>query len=306
MAFVEFIKPDINIDFVGKMKLACSISMAMIIITFASIAWHGGLNYGIDFAGGTLIQVKFNVPFTIDKIREAFQPLGIENSIIQQFGPQEIVVRVGEGTTDLKSLSGKVEEKLNNTFGQNAVEMRRVEMVGPKVGKDLTKKALLAIFFSWIGILIYVGFRFEFRYAAGGILALIHDTIITIGAFSLLNKEFDLTIVAALLTIIGYSINDTVVIFDRIRENARKNIKKPLAETINDSINQTLSRTILTAFTVFLVLLSLFFFGGPVIHDFAFALIVGVIVGAYSTVFIASPFVLVWDKWMPSKFRRKK
>lgn len=306
MAFMEFIKPDINFDFVGKMKLACGISMAMIIITFASIAWHGGLNYGIDFAGGALVQVKFNVPFTIDKIRESLRPLGIQNSIIQQYGPQEIVVRVGEGATDLKSLSGRVEEKLNNTFGKNAVEMRRVEMVGPKVGKDLTKKALLAILFSWIGILVYVGIRFEFRYAAGGVLALVHDTIITIGALSLLDKEFDLTIIAALLTIIGFSINDTVVIFDRIRENAHKSIKQPLSEIVNSSINQTLSRTILTAFTVFLVLLSLFFLGGPVIHDFAFAMIVGVIVGAYSTVFIASPFVLVWEKWRPSKMRRKK
>ena len=253
MAFVEFIKPDINIDFVGKMKLAFGISMAMIIITFASIAWHGGLNYGIDFAGGTLIQVKFNVPFTIDKIREAFQPLGIENSIIQQFGPQEIVVRVGEGTTDLKSLSGKVEEKLNNTFGQNAVEMRRVEMVGPKVGKDLTKKALLAIFFSWIGILIYVGFRFEFRYAAGGILALIHDTIITIGAFPT-EQGFDLTIVAP-PDHLGYSIRHLASStgFGKMPEKYQEN---PGGNN-HDSINQKPERTILTPLPSF-SLLSLF------------------------------------------------
>lgn len=303
---MEFIKPDINFDFVGKMKMAFGISMAMIIISFASIAWHGGLNYGIDFAGGALVQVKFNVPFSIDKIRETFRPLGIQNSIIQQYGPQEIVVRVPEGASDLKGLSGRVEEALSNAFGKNAVEMRRVEMVGPKVGKDLTKKALLAIMFSWLGILVYVGWRFEFRYALGGILALVHDTIITVGAFSLLNKEFDLTIVAALLTIIGYSINDTIVVFDRIRENVPKNIKKPLSEVINGSINQTLSRTILTSFTVFLVLLALFFLGGPVIHDFAFALIVGVVVGTYSSIFIAAPTVLVWERWKPSKMRRKK
>jgi len=303
---MEFIKPDINFDFVGKMKMAFGISLAMIIISFASIAWHGGLNYGIDFAGGALIQAKFNVPFTIDKIRESFRPLGLQNSIIQQYGPTEIVVRIAEGAADLKELSGKLEESLNKSFGQNAVEMRRVEMVGPKVGRDLTRKALMAIMFSWVGMLIYIAWRFELRYATGGILALVHDTIITIGAFSLLNKEFDLTIVAAILTIIGYSINDTIVIFDRIRENSRKNIKKPLAEVINESINQTLSRTILTAFTVFIVLAALFFFGGPVIHDFAFALIIGVLVGTYSSVFIASPIVLVWEKWMPSKLRRKK
>jgi len=303
---MEFIKPDIHFDFVGKMKMAFGISLAMIIISLTSIVWHGGLNYGIDFAGGTLVQVKFNIPFTIDKIREAFRPLGLQNSIIQQYGPQEIVVRIAESASDLKGLSGKVEESLSRTFGEKAIEMRRVEMVGPKVGKDLTKKALLAIMFSWIGMLIYIAWRFEFRYAVGGILALVHDTIITIGAFSLLNKEFDLTIVAALLTIIGYSINDTIVVFDRIRENSRKNIKQPLAEVINDSINQTLSRTILTSFTVFVVLVALFFFGGPVIHDFAFALIVGVLVGTYSSIFIASPIVLAWENWKPSKMRRKK
>ncbi|HOF06259.1 MAG TPA: protein translocase subunit SecF [Syntrophales bacterium] len=302
---MEFIKPDINFDFVGKMKMALSISLVMIFISIASIAWHGGLNFGIDFAGGALVQVKFNTPFTIDKIRDSFRPLGIQNSIIQQYGPTEIVVRVAEGAADLKELSGKMEETLKKTFGQDAVEMRRVEMVGPKVGKDLTKKALLAILFSWIGMLIYIAWRFELRYAAGGILALVHDTIITIGAFSLLNKEFDLTIVAALLTIIGYSINDTIVVFDRIRENSRKNIRQPLAEVINNSINQTLSRTILTSFTVFIVLLALFFFGGPVIHDFAFALIVGVVVGTYSSIFIASPIVLIWERWMPDKIRRK-
>ena len=303
---MEFIKPDIHFDFVGKMKMAFGISLAMIIISLTSIVWHGGLNYCIDFAGGTLVQVKFNIPFTIDKIREAFRPLGLQNSIIQQYGPQEIVVRIAESASDLKGLSGKVEESLSRTFGEKAIEMRRVEMVGPKVGKDLTKKALLAIMFSWIGMLIYIAWRFEFRYAVGGILALVHDTIITIGAFSLLNKEFDLTIVAALLTIIGYSINDTIVVFDRIRENSRKNIKQPLAEVINDSINQTLSRTILTSFTVFVVLVALFFFGGPVIHDFAFALIVGVLVGTYSSIFIASPIVLAWENWKPSKMRRKK
>jgi preprotein translocase subunit SecF len=191
-------------------------------------------------------------------------------------------------------------------FGKGSYEIRRVEVVGPKVGKDLTKKGLLAIVFSWVGMLIYIAWRFEFRYAAGGILALVHDVIITVGIFSILNKEFDLTIVAALLTIIGYSINDTIVVFDRIRENTRKNIKQTLGDTINASINQTLSRTILTALTVFLVVVVLFFFGGAVIHDFAFALLVGVIIGTYSSIFIASPIVLVWENIRPSNIKRKK
>lgn len=303
---MEFIKPDINFDFVGKMKMAFGISLAMIIISFASIAWHGGLNYGIDFAGGALIQAKFNVPFTIDKIRESFRPLGLQNSIIQQYGPTEIVVRIAEGAADLKELSGKLEESLNKTFGQNAVEMRRVEMVGPKVGRDLTRKALMAIMFSWVGMLIYIAWRFELRYATGGILALVHDTIITIGAFSLLNKEFDLTIVAAILTIIGYSINDTIVIFDRIRENARKNTRQSLNDVINTSVNQTLSRTLLTSLTVLIVLVILFLFGGAVIHDFTFALLVGTIAGVYSTVFIASPIVLLFEKIKPAVLKGKK
>ncbi len=188
---------------------------------------------------------------------------------------------------------------MTTAFGKGAYEIRRIEMVGPKVGKDLTRKAILAIIFSWIGILIYVGVRFEFRYALGGIIALVHDVLITITFLSLFDKEFDLNIVAALLTIIGYSINDTIVIFDRIRENARKNIKMSLIDVINVSVNQTLSRTILTSLTVFMVLLVLFFFGGAVIHDFTFALLVGTVAGVYSTVFIASPIVLLFEKIKP-------
>jgi preprotein translocase subunit SecF len=180
-----------------------------------------------------------------------------------------------------------------------------VEVVGPKVGKDLTQKAVLAIVFSWIGMLIYIAWRFEFRYAVGGIVALIHDVILTIGALSLLDKEFTLTIVAALLTIIGYSINDTIVVCDRIRENLRKSSKKDFSEIINSSINETLSRTILTSLTVFIVVVILFFLGGEVIHDFAFAMIVGVFVGTYSSIFIATPIVLAWEKISPSKMRRK-
>jgi preprotein translocase subunit SecF len=228
----------------------------------------------------------------------------MENSIIQQFGPNEMVVRTAASSMDLKGLSGQIENALQTTYGQNAYEIRRVESVGPKVGRDLTRKALLAIIFSWIGILFYVGFRFELRYAFGGIIALVHDVLVTVGTLSLLNKEFDLIIVAALLTIIGYSINDTIVIFDRIRENTRKNMKMPLMDVINLSVNQTLSRTLLTSFTVIMVLLALFFFGGPVIHDFAFTLLVGCIAGVYSTVFIASPIVLAFEKIRPSRIKR--
>ena len=303
---MELIKPGTNFDFVGRMNYAFGISLALIIISIASIVWHGGLNYGIDFAGGTLVQIKFQKETPAERIHSALKPIGLENSIIQSFGPNEVVVRVGEVERAGGELSQKIKESLAQALGEGAFEVRRVEVVGPKVGRDLTRKAILAIVFSWIGMLVYIAWRFEFRYAVGGILALVHDTIITIGAMSLLNKEFDLTIVAALLTIIGYSINDTIVVFDRIRENVRKNIKQPLAEVINSSINQTLSRTILTSLTVFLVLLALFFLGGPVIHDFSFALLVGVVVGTYSSIFIASAIVLAWERVKPSKPKRKK
>lgn len=302
---IEFIKPGINFDFVGKMKMAFGISIAAMVVSIASIIWHGGLNYGIDFAGGTLVQLKFQKATATEQIRDAFKPIGLQNVIIQPYGDNEVVVRIGEVAVGGKELSAMIAESLQAALGQGAFEMRRVEVVGPKVGKDLTRKAILAIVFSWIGMLVYITWRFEFRYAVGGILALVHDTVITIGAMSLLNKEFDLTIVAALLTIIGYSINDTIVVFDRIRENARKNIRQSLAQVINDSVNQTLSRTILMSFTVFLVLLALFFLGGAVIHDFSFALLVGVVVGTYSSIFIASPIVLAWERISPSKSRRK-
>ena len=303
---MEIIKTDTNYNFIGMMKPAVILSLAIIIIGIASLIWHGGPNYGIDFAGGTLIQIKFQNETPADKIRAAFKSIGFEGSIIQDFGPKEVIVRTAESGTDAKGLTSRVEEALGAAFGKGAYEVRRIEMVGPKVGRDLTRKAILAIIFSWIGILVYVGVRFEFRYALGGIIALVHDVLVTVTFLSLFNKEFDLNIVAALLTIIGYSINDTIVIFDRIRENARKNTRQSLNDVINASVNQTLSRTILTSLTVFMVLVILFFFGGAVIHDFTFALLVGTVAGVYSTVFIASPIVLLFEKIKPTGLKRKK
>jgi len=303
---MEIIKTNTNYNFVRVMKPAVILSLAVILIGIASLIWHGGPNYGIDFAGGSLIQIKFPSAPDADKIRGAFKAVGFEGSIIQQFGPNEVILRTADTSADPKGMTSRVDEALTTAFGKGAYEVRRIEMVGPKVGKDLTKKALLAIIFSWIGILIYVGVRFEFRYALGGIVALIHDVLITITFLSVFNKEFDLNIVAALLTIIGYSINDTIVIFDRIRENARKNTKMPLMDIINISVNQTLSRTLLTALTVFVVLVVLFIFGGAVIHDFTVALLVGTVAGVYSTVFIASPIVLLFEKIKPSGLKRKK
>ena len=301
---MEFIKPGTHFDFVGKMKIAIGISVALIIISILSVVWHGGLNFGIDFAGGTIIQVKFTKTAPADVIRKSFQGIHIDDAIIQEIGQDEVIVRTNQPMT--KELQTKVGEALTGQFGAGNFDIRRIEFVGPKVGKDLTNKAILAIVFAWIGMLIYIAWRFEFRYALGAIIALIHDTIIVIGALSLLNKEFTLTIVAALLTVIGYSVNDTIVVFDRIRENRKKDLKRRLGEIINSSVNETLSRTILTAFTVFLVLVALFFLGGPVIHDFAFALLVGIFVGTYSSIFIASPIVLLFENIQLSKMKRKK
>ena len=301
---MELIKSATNINFVGKMKIASGCSLFLIIIGIASVIWHGGLNLGIDFSGGTLMQIKFQKEPPTESLRNVFRSIGLENSTIQEFGTNEIVVRTASLSSDLEGLSRRIEDALSRAYGKGASEIQRVEVVGPKVGRDLRNKAIMALVFSWLGMLGYIAWRFEFRYAVGGILALIHDVTITVGIFSLLNKEFTLTIVAALLTIVGYSINDTIVIFDRIRENARKHIKQDLRDTINASINQTLSRTILTSFTVFIVVAILFFFGGAVIHDFAFVLLVGVVAGTYSTVFIASPIVLIWENIKLAK--RKK
>src|SRR4030042_1932963 len=303
---MEIIKSETRINFVGMMKPAVILSIAVIIIGIASLIWHGGPNYGIDFAGGTLIQIKFQKETPTDKIRTAFRTIGFEGSIIQDFGPKEVIVRTAESGADPKGLTSRVDDALLAAFGKGAYEVRRTEVVGPKVGRDLTRKALLAIIFSWLGILIYVGVRFEFRYALGGIVALIHDILITITFLSLFDKEFDLNIVAALLTIIGFSINDTIVVFDRIRENSRKNIRMPLMDIINTSVNQTLRRQILTSLTVLIVLLVLFFLGGAVIHDFTFTLLVGTIAGVYSTVFIASPIVLLFERIKPTGLKRKR
>ena len=301
---MEFIKPGTHFDFVGKMKIAVGLSAVLIIASILSVVLHGGLNFGIDFAGGTVIQIKFSKAAPADGIRKAFAGINVSDAIIQEIGENEVIVRTNQSMT--KELQDKVEGAMTSQFGAGQFEIRRVEFVGPKVGKDLTNKAILAIIFAWIGMLIYIAWRFEFRYGLGAIIALIHDTIIVIGVLSLLNKEFTLVIVAALLTVIGYSINDTIVVFDRIRENRKKDLKKSLGDLINSSINETLSRTILTAFTVILVLLSLFFLGGPVIHDFAFALLVGVVIGTYSSIFIASPIVLAFENIQISKGKRKK
>jgi len=306
---MEIIRPGINIDLVGKMKIASVASLIAIIISILSLALHGGPNLGIDFAGGTQVQVQFSQEADAEGIRSSLQTIGLGNSVIQRFGYQannEFLIKTEKSDAELEGLSNKIAEALATSYGKENVEIRRVEVVGPKVGKDLRQKGLLAMLYAVIGILVYVTWRFELRYAVGAIVALIHDVIITVGVFSLLGKEFSLPIIAALLTIIGYSLNDTIVVYDRIRENIKGARRQPLKELVNSSINQVLSRTVLTSVTTLLVVLGLFFLGGAVIHDFAFALLVGVIVGTYSSVFVASPTVLVWETISPSKEKRKQ
>ena len=302
---MELIKPGINIDFVGKLKYAVVLSTVLILIGIGSIIYHGGLNPGIDFAGGTIIQVKFQENIFADEIRSALKSTKLANSTIQEFGVNEFLIRTHESFSDQQTLADNVNQPLTAAFDQN-YEIRRVEVVGSKVGADFTRKAIFAVILSWLAILIYVAWRFEFRYAAGGILALIHDTVIVIGAVSIMNMEFTISILAAVIFVIGFSINDTIVTLDRIREIVKKNPKQKLGDVINSAINQTLSRTILTSLTVFFTVLALYIFGGAVIRDFAFALLIGTVIGTYSTIYIACTSVLLFEKMQPAKAKRAK
>ncbi|MEE9499373.1 MAG: protein translocase subunit SecF [Nitrospinaceae bacterium] len=293
---MELIKKQTHIDFMGKFKTALMLSGLLILAGFVSIAVHGGLKFGIDFEGGTLVQLKFPEAPAIDSIRSGLREIGLADSTIQEFGsPDTILIRVEIADGELKEMGTRIKKALEETKGFTGIIIERVEMVGPKVGKDLRIKALLSILYAIIGIVIYISWRFEFQYAIAAIIALIHDVLITMGAFSVLDKEFTLVIVAAFLTIIGYSLNDTIVVFDRIRENTRRRSKELLSDVINTSINQTLSRTLLTSGTTLLVVVALFVLGGEIIHDFSFALLVGVVVGTYSSIFIASVFLLYWE-----------
>jgi len=302
---MELIKPGIHIDFVGKMKYAIIFSVILTIICIASVIIHGGLNLGIDFAGGSIIQVKFQKDMTADKIRDALKSTRLENSIIQQFGANEFLIRTAESFHDQKLFEENVNKPLTAAFNKD-YEIRRVEVVGSKVGIDFQRKAIFAVILSWMAMLAYIAWRFEFRYALGGIIALVHDVTIIIGTVSILKMEFTISILAAIFFIIGFSINDTIVVLDRIRENVKLNPRQKLADTINMSINQTLSRTILTSFTVFLTVMALYIWGGPVLHDLAFSLLVGVVFGTYSSVFISCPIVLFFENLQLAKLKRKK
>lgn len=302
---MELIKPGTKFPFTRYRKIAFLISTvlnaAVLIALFVK-----GPNLGVDFAGGTIIQVKFHQKLTIPEIRNALDKVNLGSGVIQDFGEpgsNEYLIRLEKTDTEIGALGEQVKKVLAEKFGADKLEVRRIESVGPQIGDDLRFRGTMSVIVATIMMGIYIwirfggafGARFGLLFGAGAVIALIHDVLVTVGALMLANYEFDLTVVAALLTIVGFSVNDTVVICDRIRENLRKIKRETLESIINTSINETLSRTILTTGTALLVLASLYFLGGEVIKPFAFALLVGFISGVYSTIFIASPVILLWE-----------
>lgn len=286
-----------NIDFQHIRRPAMGFSALIILIGIISLILHGGPNYSIDFLGGTVIQLRFEKPVTVADVRAALASVNLENSEvnkISELGSEpEILIRTKK-TNISEKVVDTIEKAISDHLPDNPFEVRSVDAVGPKIGAELRSKAVLATLVALGGILIYVSIRFEFIFALAAVLALFHDVIITLGIFSLLNKEISLSIVAAFLTIVGYSLNDTIVVFDRIRENLKRLRTKRLEEIINVSINQTLSRTIITGLTTLLAVLILYVFGGSVIRDFALAIILGILVGTYSSIYIASPILIEW------------
>ncbi|HLC42107.1 MAG TPA: protein translocase subunit SecF, partial [Methylomirabilota bacterium] len=265
--------------------------------------------YGIDFSGGTLIQVRFEKPPAVDRIRSTLDQIKLGESVIQEFGdPREFLFRLPLADAPPEEVTRRVKEVLEKESALGGFEIRRVEFVGPQVGQDLQLQALYAVLAGMAGILIYIAVRFDFKGGVAAIIAVVHDVLVSLGALSLTNREMSLPILAALLTIIGYSVNDTIVAYDRIRENRGKAARKgqTFGDLINTSINQTLSRTVLTALTVFLSTAVLFVFGGKVLEDFAFVLLVGTVTGTYSTIYIAGSIIVDWTAWAEARAHRVK
>ena len=282
-----------NIDFMGRRKLAFIISALLIILSITTLTLRG-LNFGLDFTGGTLIEVSYPSAVEVADVKANLQAADVNDAVGQQFGTaRDIVVRVPprsaeESNAELSTIVlGALQQDV-----EGEVLMRRVEFVGPQVGDELAEQGILAIVYALIGIFLYVMFRFQWRFSVGAVVALVHDIIISMGILSILQVDFDLTVVAALLAVIGYSLNDTIVLFDRIRENFQRLRKGSPVEVVNTSVNETLSRTLMTSMTTLLVLVALFVFGGEIIHAFAFTLIIGVLVGTYSSIYVASSTLL--------------
>jgi preprotein translocase subunit SecF len=290
-----------NIDFVGRRRPMLIGSAIVIFIGLASIAIQHGLRMSIDFAGGALVEVRTETVVPLQDIRSVVTGAGFGGAEITRFGePNEYLIKV-KSVANADSTAKQIVAAIRQGVSAQAVDLRRVETVGPKIGAELRTAAFWAIIYSLIGILIYVGWRFDFRFAVASIIATAHDVFFTLAFFSFARIEVSLGVVAALLTIVGYSLNDTVVVFDRIRENLHLRRREDFDKLVNTSINETLSRTVITGTTTLLVLLSLIFLGGEVIKDFAITLFFGIVVGTYSSVFIAAPVVVEWHHWRPMK-----
>lgn len=286
-----------NIDFVSKRKIGYILSGALILVGLVSLVLHGGPNYGIDFTGGTSLDLQFENTIDTGDLRNSISDIGFGSAVIKQVGlgaENTFIIRVEKQDEGVQAAQ-LIEAEFSKDFPDNAYDIRSVQEVGPKIGGELRRTAIMAVFISLLGILIYISYRFKFQFAVGAVAALFHDVLITLGIFSILQLEISLVVVAAFLTIVGYSLNDTIVVFDRIRENQKILRRESFSSITNISLNQTLSRTVITSFTTLLVVLVLYIVGGEVIHDFSFALLVGVIIGTYSSLFVASPIVLEWQ-----------
>ena len=303
---MEFIKPGTRIPFTKYRRVAAILS-TLVNIAVLALLFTKGPNLGVDFAGGTMVHLKFQQRVSIPEIRQALGKSALGDTVIQDFGEDgsnEFMIRLEKTSVQIGALGEDIRRGLSDQFGEGRFEVRRVESVGPKVGKDLRERGIWSVIAATLMMGVYIWVRFGFSFGArfglhfglGAVIALIHDVLVTVGALLVAQYEFDLTIVAALLTIVGFSVNDTVVICDRIRENMRKSRREGLESIINTSINETISRTILTTGTALMVLIALFFLGGGVIRPFAFALLVGFSSGVYSTIFIASPVILLWER----------
>ncbi len=300
---MEFFKYTRTFNLMGQSKNAMIASLVLLILSYALLATKG-LNYGVDFAGGTIVQVKYDKDAPIDAMRDKLKTNEIfAGASITEFGsPDEVVIR-------MKSTSGNVSTDIGDLTrealkGTGNFEVRRVDIVGPTVGAELKEKGMMSLLLAVIGILIYIAFRFEWRFAVASIFALVHDVSIALGAITLVGLDVNLDVLAALLTILGYSLNDTIIVFDRIREGVAKSKSTDLIDIVNESVTRTLARTTLTSLTTFFVVFTLFMFGGEIIHSFAFTLLVGVIVGTYSSIFVASP-ILIWFGFDVKKYHEK-
>ncbi len=297
-----------NIDFIGKRKYAFILSAALVCLGIFALVqlWRGQANLGIDFAGGTSVQLKFEKPFQLDKARHALEVNGFKDSELQQFTEgNKLLIQIKKAAAG-ERVADKILAIFAKEFADNKFVVDSTTEIGPKVGKNLRDDALIAVIVSAIGMIIYIAWRFEFSFGVTACIATFHDVLAVLGIFYILGKEVNLLLITALLTLAGYSLTDTVVIYDRIRENLRLRPRDFLGDVMNSSINEVLSRTIVTSITVFLVVAALYFFGGEVLHDFSLALLIGMVVGSYSSIFVASPIVYEWRKGKKVRIRTKR